>query len=107
MSNFYNSNDFDVMDKKEKSKFIKMKSIFDMPTNKKYINNVNIKERELMQIQKDKEKIVNKPTNHIKPVQQVQSKPESKQVSFKPESKSNNNNNDSMMLINRSKHIKK
>ncbi len=103
MSNFYNSNDFDVMDKKEKSKFIKMKSIFDMPTNKKYINNVNIKERELMQIQKDKEKIVNKPTNIKSNI------PEPKQVTFKPESKStnNNNNNDSMLLINRAKHIKK
>jgi len=47
MSNFYNSNDFDCVDKKEKSKFVKMKSIFDMPKNKTYINNVNIKEKEV------------------------------------------------------------
>jgi hypothetical protein len=97
MSNFYNSNDFDVVDKKEKSKFIKMKSIFDMPTNKKYIIDVNKKEKELQQMQKDKEKIVNKSTNTKSNI------PEPKQVSFKP----NNNNNDSMLLINRAKHIKK
>lgn len=109
MSNFYNSNDFDSVDKKEKSKFVKMKSIFDMPKNKTYINNVNIKEKELQQIQKEKEKIVNKPTNnHInKPVNNIISnKSEPKQVSFKTESKPNNNN-DPMMLINRFKNIKR
>ena len=95
-----NVNDFGATDKKEKMKFVKMKSIFVMPNNSKYVKNVNEKEKELMKIQKEKEKTINKPTNKVEVKTNI--KPEvKKEVKFEVK------RNDNLLLLDRSKKIKR
>ncbi len=99
-----NINDFGAEDKKEKMKFIKMKSIFVMPSNPKYNKIVNEKEKELMKIQKEKEKTINVPKKETIDTKKVthEIKKEIKKE-IKPEVKINEN----LLLLDRSKKIKR
>ncbi len=54
MNNHFNVGDFGAVDKKDKSKFVKMNSIFVLPKDTKIIKKINNEEKELMKIQKDK-----------------------------------------------------
>jgi hypothetical protein len=93
MINDFNAGDFGAVDKKERNKFVKMKSIFVLPNDKKIINKIDIQEKDLMKMAKDKVKARGGDIKNINPVGVV----------IKPEIKRNEN----MVLLDRQKKIKK
>jgi hypothetical protein len=103
MINDFNAGDFGAVDKKERNKFVKMKSIFVLPNDKKIINKIDIQEKDLMKMAKDKVKAKGGDIKNINPVGVV--KTENKQMAnvIKPEIKRNEN----MVLLDRQKKIKR
>jgi hypothetical protein len=103
MINDFNVGDFGSVDKKERNKFVKMKSIFVLPNDKKIINKIDIEEKDLMKKAKDKVKAKGGDIKNINPVGVV--KTENKQMAnvIKPEVK----RNDNLVLLDRQKKIKR
>jgi hypothetical protein len=104
MINEITVNDFGAVDKKERNKFVKMKSIFVLPNDKKIIHKIDIQEKDLMKKAKDKVKAKGGDIKNINSVGVV--KTENKQMAnvIKPEIKKVDDNR---FLLDRNKKIKR